>query len=124
MLTRFTCAAIAVLYDIYNENACFCPETESLSLHNLSDLLLKLTTGGFIALLPGKPTDHPDSYRLIRSFSQISLLDILEVTDEHLNCNHEPYEMMYQQHRAAANKLGIINQITRKYLKEIKLIDL
>ena len=64
------------------------------------------------------------SYELARPYSSISLLDVLEVLDEHLNCNHPTREEMYAQYRLAANRLGIINHMTRLYLSEIKLFDL
>lgn len=55
---------------------------------------------------------------------EISLLDILEATGEHLNCNSPITERFYAQYGRAAQKLGIVNQITRIYLKEITLTDL
>ena len=64
------------------------------------------------------------SYELVRPYTSISLLDILETLEEHLNCNYPTSEEMYQQYRAAANRLGIINHMTRIYLSEIKLNDL
>lgn len=41
-----------------------------------------------------------------------------------LSRTHVTSEEMYQQYRAAANRLGIINHMTRIYLSEIKLNDL
>ena len=55
---------------------------------------------------------------------EISLLDILEATGEHLNCNRPITEQFYAQYGRAAQKLGIINQIARIYLREITLTDL
>ena len=55
---------------------------------------------------------------------EISLLDILEATGGHLNCNSPITERFYAQYGRAAQKLGIVNQITRIYLKEITLTDL
>ncbi|MCE8549535.1 hypothetical protein J8K77_08345 [Bacteroides fragilis] len=63
-------------------------------------------------------------YELTRPSYKISLLNILEATGEHLNCNHPTYEEMYMHCRNAANKLGIINHMTRLYLSEIPLTDL
>lgn len=63
-------------------------------------------------------------YELTRPSYKISLLNILEAIGEHLNCNHPTYEEMYMHCRNAANKLGIINHMTRLYLSEIPLTDL
>ena len=54
----------------------------------------------------------------------ISLLDILEATGEHLNCNHPATEDFYLRYGNTAKKLGVVNHMTRLYLEEIKLNDL
>ena len=87
-------------------------------------LLLQLSIAKFILL---KDTENPleiQSYIPARKAVEISLLDILEATGEHLNCNRPITEQFYAQYGRAAQKLGIINQIARIYLKEITLTDL
>ena len=64
------------------------------------------------------------SYSPARESSDVSLLDILEATGEHLNCNHPTTEEFHMRYGKAAQKLGIVNYITREYLKEIKLFEL
>lgn len=74
-----------------------------------------------------KDAENPletQSYIPARKAVEISLLDILEATGEHLNCNRPITEQFYAQYGRAAQKLGIINQIARIYLKEITLTDL
>ena len=41
----------------------------------------------------------------------------------HLNCNHPTSEAFYTRYGKMAQKLGVVNYITRLYLSEIKLID-
>lgn len=87
-------------------------------------LLTQLTNAGFIIL---KEKEHPQeiqSYIPAKKAMEISLLDILEATGGHLNCNSPITERFYAQYGRAAQKLGIVNQITRIYLKEITLTDL
>ena len=87
-------------------------------------LLTQLTNAGLIIL---KEKEHPQeiqSYIPAKKAMEISLMDILEATGEHLNCNRPITEQFYAQYGRAAQKLGIINQIARIYLKEITLTDL
>ena len=126
MLTPATQTALAVLNDISTGTISTCSPCYDLFPTTVGELLLKLEAGGLIQLKEGK--DHnslsPLSYRLTRPALEISLLDVLEATGEHLNCNHPTSEKIYLRHGRAAHKLGIINQITRSYLEEIKLVDL
>lgn len=125
MLTPLTQTAISLLRDIANEDT---PDNfqaiSSYPASQISELLYKLEVGGLIYREEGCVCEIPSSYTLCRSRKEISLLDILEATDEHLNCNHPTYESMYHQYRFAANKLGVINHMTRLYLSEIHLSDL
>ena len=114
MLTELTQTAIAVLCDISAGSHPYRTAQLHIDPEYLIGILTKLETGGLVR--------HRDT-----SFAEtlsISLLDILETLDEHLNCNYPTSEEMYQQYRAAANRLGIINHMTRIYLSEIKLNDL
>lgn len=62
-------------------------------------------------------------YKLCRPLCEISLLEVLEAIDGHLNCNHPTTEAFYNRYGKVAQKLGVVNYITRLYLSEIKLID-
>lgn len=123
MLTPLTQTAIALLGDISSGSsnrleACIC------SPENLYLLLCKLVSGGLIRLKsPDVVPGFPSSYELCRPYGTISLLDVLEATGEHLNCNQSTKEELYTRFRGAANRLGVINQMTRIYLSEIKMTD-
>lgn len=68
-------------------------------------------------------TDVCLSYTLCRPLCDISLLDVLQVTDGHLNCNVPTTEEFYSRYGKVAQKLGVVNYMTRLYLSEIKLTD-
>ena len=126
MLTPATQTALAVLNDISLGKISACSPCYDLFPTTVEELLLKLEEGGLIQLKEGK--DHKSlsslSYKLSRPSIEISLLDILEATGEHLNCNRPTNEEFYMRYGKAAIKLGVVNHITRTCLKEIKLFDL
>lgn len=124
MITLKTQAAIAVLDNIYAGEEASNTDKYEISEDDRYTLLSKLKTAGIIRLVDSEKPKDIQSYRLNRKVMDISLLDILEATDEHLNCNHPTTEIFYSKYGNAAKKLGIVNQITRTYLKEIKLFDL
>ena len=117
MITPMTQAAIAVLNDIYAD-AC------RLTGQDLDVLLSKLLRAGLIKLSERGDSRNIRSYSPVRGSSDVSLLDILEATGEHLNCNHPTTEEFHMRYGKAAQKLGIVNYITREYLHEIKLFEL
>lgn len=124
MLSSLTETAIALLYDISNGGIpCYLLDFADYNL-TLPTLLHKLHESGLIRLKEGSTQGLISSYSLSRPSYKITLLDILEALDEHLNCNHPAYEEMYHRYRRAANKLGIINHMTRIYLSDIRLTDL
>lgn len=124
MLSRLTQTAIAVLYDIYAGGISYRTAQTNLEPDSWNELLGKLERGGLIRRTQNSSNRLLPSYELTRPFINISLLDVLESIGEHLNCNQPAKEEMYLQYRAAASRLGVINQMTRLYLSEIKLIDL
>ena len=124
MITLKTQAAIAVLDDIYTEQETNRTDKYGLSEEDQNVLLSKLTAAGIIRLVDLEKPQEIQSYTPARKPMDVSLLDILEATGEHLNCNHPTTEIFYSKYGNAAKKLGIVNQITRTYLKEIKLFDL
>ena len=124
MITPRTQTAIAVLKCIYARDYGTCIKPCTLTEKEKQALLLQLSIAKFILL---KDTENPleiQSYIPAKKTMEISLLDILEATGEHLNCNSPITERFYAQYGRAAQKLGIINQIARIYLKEITLTDL
>ena len=124
MITPRTQTAIAVLKCIYARDYGTCIKPCTLTEKEKQALLLQLSIAKFILL---KDTENPletQSYTPARKAVEISLLDILEATGEHLNCNRPITEQFYAQYGRAAQKLGIINQIARIYLKDITLTDL
>lgn len=124
MITLKTQAAIAVLDDIYTGEEASHTGKYDLSEEDKYTLLSKLTTAGIIRLVDFEKPQDIQSYSLNCKAMDISLLDILEATGEHLNCNHPTTEDFYSKYGNAAKKLGIVNQITRTYLKEVKLFNL
>ena len=124
MITPKTQAAIAVLNDIYTGENTTRTDERSLSGKDKYALLSGLTAAGLIKLANKEKPQDIRSYIPGRKSVEVSLLDILEATGEHLNCNRPTTEEFYLKYGNAAKKLGVVNQITRTYLKEIKLSDL
>lgn len=123
MLTIRTQVAISILHAITSgQNAM--PMNDILSINIVSELLEQLEVGGIVRHIPNKDKVLMNSYELTRPVTEISLLDILEATREHLNCNHPTTEEFYTRYANAAKKLGVVNHMTRLYLEEIKLMDL
>ena len=124
MITPKNQAAIAVLNDIYAGGGTARTDTFHLTEQDLNILLSKLLKAGLIKLSDQEAPCNIQSYSPVRSSSKVSLLDILEATGEHLNCNHPTTEEFHMRYGKAAQKLGVINYITREYLHGIKLFEL
>lgn len=124
MITPKTQAAIALLNDICNGEETPHPDDSGLSQEERRELLHRLATAGLIYSTDNKHPQDIHSYVPARKPAEVSLLDILEATGEHLNCNHPTTEEFYSRYGRAAVKLGVVNQITRTYLQEIRLSDL
>lgn len=124
MITPRTQIAIAILNDIYTGECTIRTDEYIFSEEEKYVLLSKLTVAGLIRLAERENPQNIQSYKPVKKTAEVSLLDILEATGEHLNCNHSTTEQFYTRYGKAALKLGIVNQITRTYLKEIKLFDL
>lgn len=100
------------------------PPQCTFSMEKVPSLLTQLAIGGLIKLIDVANPEQPHSYRLVRSIQEISLLDIMEATNEYLNCNQEITEEFYLNRGRVARQLGIINSFTRNRLAAIKLADL
>lgn len=124
MITPKTQAAIAVLNHIYAGDNNTCIKQYALTEEQTQTLLPQLTAAGLIILKDAENPMKIQSYIPAKKAAEVSLLDILEATKEHLNCNHPTTEQFYIRYGRAAHKLGVVNQITRTYLKEITLTDL
>lgn len=118
MLSLLTHTAIAVLGDISLSRIPLYRPQGDLSLDQFGTLLNQLCTAQLIRRAAAE-----SGYELTRLAGEITLLDILCATNQHLNCNHETHEDMYLRYRLVANRLGVINSVTRTYLSEIKLTD-
>ena len=134
MLSPLTQIAITLLHDIAmhepHEAIGHCPSPQELRY-----IYTRLEQKGMICRNEKekekvKTTEDADadtyttcSYKLCRPLCEISLLEVLEAIDGHLNCNHPTTEAFYTRYGKVAQKLGVVNYITRLYLSEIKLID-
>lgn len=123
MLTHATLTSIALLQDIALNGAKHRFDSPFAGEEPL-ELLNKLADGGLIRLLPHRACGSIYSYELAQPLHCISLLKLLETTDEHLNCNHPTREEFYNRFGKAAQKLGVVNHMTRLYLDEISLAEL
>jgi DNA-binding IscR family transcriptional regulator len=123
MITPTTQAAIAVLNDIYMGES-YRTDEMKIPEETRKKLLDRLSAAGLIKLEADKDPQQLTSYRLTKRSPQISLLNILEATGEHLNCNHPTPELFNLRYGRAAQTLGGVNHMTRLYLEEIKLCDL
>lgn len=123
MLTQVTLTSIALLREIslHKDNT---TEGNSFEGKEPIELINKLVSGGLLRLLPDRDAGSIYSYELTRPLHQISLLDLLEATDEHLNCNHPTREEFYTRFGRAALRLGVVNHMTRLYLDDISLVEL
>lgn len=123
MLTQVTLTSIALLRDISmrKDNT---PEDSPFAGQEPIELINKLVLGGLLRLLPGRDAGSMYSYELTRPLHQISLLELLEATGEHLNCNHPTQEEFYTRFGRAALRLGVVNHMTRLYLNDISLVEL
>lgn len=123
MLTQSTLTAISLLREISMNGEATRGESPFEGKEPI-ELLNKLVAGGLIRLLSGRETGNIYSYELTRSLYRISLLDLLEATGEHLNCNHPTQEEFYSRYGRAAQRLGVVNHMTRLYLNDISLVEL
>ena len=122
MLSIRTQTAIAVLQDLSFDTVL---QTANflLSEGEWKDLFDKLEAGRLIRRLPNKEPGILSSYELSRPLSDISLLDVLEATNEPISCNMPTPEEFYIYHRQIANKIGVFNQVARTFLADIKIAD-
>ncbi|EIK40206.1 hypothetical protein HMPREF1055_00942 [Bacteroides fragilis CL07T00C01] len=131
MLSICTQTAIAVLQDIHSRD-CLRSVNFLLTEEEFNTLLCKLETSGLIRSLPDRAVTTPSNvackgllrYQLSRPLHEFTLLDVLQALNEPINCNQPTPESYYLQHGAVASKIGVLNQVTRTFLSEIKLIDL
>lgn len=123
MLTQVTLTSIALLREISMHKDHFLGGNPFEGEEPV-ELINKLVSGGLLRLLPGGDADSIYSYELTRPLHQISLLDLLEATGEHLNCNHPTREEFYSRFGRAALRLGVVNHMTRLYLNDISLVEL
>lgn len=120
MLTLLTRTTLKLLNCISNRGIIEEDDYQLSSGRPITELLDQLERGGLIQHL----SEPCSSYVLRKPFYSITLLEVLEVTSEHLDCNYEVREDFYIRYGVVAQKLGIISQLTRSYLSEIKVMDI
>lgn len=122
MLTHLTQTAIAVLHDIALKG-CLSSADFSIGEDKLNELLQKLEASLIIHRLPEQEKDTQPSYELYRPLNEISILNVIEAVGEPVNCKCPTSEAFYITHSRVAQKIGVINQVVRTYLSEIKISD-
>ena len=83
MLTELTQTAIAVLCDISAGSHPYRTAQLHIDPEYLIGILTKLETGGLVRHRDTSFADTLSSYELVRPYTSISLLDILDTLDEH-----------------------------------------
>ena len=128
MLSPLTQTTITLLHNIAIHGPCEAVE-RCTSPEELRYIYTRLEQKGIICRAEDATQDTDTAayatcaYKLCRPLYDISLLDMLEAIDGHLNCNYPTSEAFYSRYGKTAQKLGVVNYITRLYLSEIKLID-
>ena len=122
MLSIRTQTAIAVLHDLSSgdvlQSANFL-----LSDEEWKNLFDKLEKRRLIRHLPNRESTTLFSYELCCPLQDISLLEVLEAIDEPIRCNVSTPEMFYIRHSQMAKKIGVLNQVARTFLADIKIAD-
>lgn len=124
MLTPLTQTAIALLNDIACREISSPLTQDAHSQDTLETLLIKLESAGLIHLLAGKSRKEVLSFALSRSYTEISLLDVLEAIGEPWDCSSKIEEEAYERHGIAAHKLAMIHLIAQKFLSQIRVTEL
>lgn len=122
MLSIRTQTAITVLHDIALGSDLQSANIP-LSEGEWKELFDKLEQGQLIRCLPDKEAGKLASYALCHPLPEISLLDVLQALNETIRCNMPTPEEFYIRHSQIANKVGIFNEVARKFLADIKIAD-
>lgn len=122
MLTLLTQKTIAVLHDIAIQEP-LGVQNYRIPAQELATILSRLECKKLISRVSDGRVDLITSYCLCHPLAEISLLDVLEAMDQHLNCNRPTTEEFYTRYGKVAQKLGVVNHMTRVYLSEIKMTD-
>lgn len=126
MLSPLTQRTIALLHLIAHAEHCNIPHCGMSSHEELRHICALLEQKGMIRPATNTDTRIADpciAYALCRPLHDISLLDVLQVTDGHLDCNAPTTEEFYSRYGKVAQKLGVVNYMTRLYLSEIRITD-
>lgn len=126
MLSPLTQRTIALLHLIAHAEHCNIPHCGMSSHEELRHICALLEQKGMIRPATNTDTRIADpciAYALCRPLHDISLLDVLQVTDGHLDCNKPTTEEFYSRYGKVAQKLGVVNYMTRLYLSEIRITD-
>ncbi|WP_147399672.1 hypothetical protein [Bacteroides sp. AM10-21B] len=133
MLSPLTQRTIALLHLIAHAEHCNIPHCGMSSHEELRHICALLEQKGMIRPATNTDAGIADTdtriadpciaYALCRPLHDISLLDVLQVTDGHLDCNKPTTEEFYSRYGKVAQKLGVVNYMTRLYLSEIRITD-
>lgn len=122
MLTQLTQKAIAVLHGVASPHSGVA-ENNEISPDEQVVILARLEYKGLIQRTAGAEIQDISCYKLCRPLVQMSLLDVIEAMNDHLNCNYPTTEEFYLRYGKVAQKLGVVNHLTRLYLSEINLME-
>ena len=122
MLTQLTQTAIAILHSIASGTN-YQSTKLSLSTDEWNDLLHKLEAGGIIQCLSDQNREFLSSYQILHPLHELTVLDLLTALGEPIYCDRPVSEISYFLHGPMAKKIGVLNQVTRTLLSEIKLSD-
>lgn len=101
MLTPLTLTAISVLRHISSHETGNLQDLEC-GCKPLDELLDQLESAGLIRVRTDQSgSGIPKTYELTRPLFRISLLDLMEAVDQHLNCNQPDCEKMYARYHYA-----------------------
>lgn len=114
--------AIAVLHYLSSGNV-LQPVNFSLPEEEWTDLFDKLEKGRLIRLLPDKEAGTLLSYELRRPLSEISLLDVLQAIHEPTRRSTSASETFSTCHGQTADKIGVLKQVARASLANIKISE-
>ena len=113
MITPMTQAAIAVLNDIYAGGDIIRADACQLTEQDMDILLSKLLSAGLIKLSDKGDSRDIQVYSPARDSSDVSLLDILEATGEHLDCSIVQFVKALLNIAIVSVTLGVPTGITK-----------
>lgn len=124
MLTKLTQTAIAILYDIANKELSCHSKQYKVFDQSFRELISRLIDKNIIRTRAGGNREDLSSYELARPEFQITLLDIVEATQERLEYCHILMNGKYENFIEQKHNQDTVIRMACAYLEEIKLTDL